>query len=465
MRMSLENSVAAINASLCSSPGGRIFHITGTSEQSYDDYLGLTGQSALISFQDVSENLSNPGDTEGVPPTEAGLNPQSSTDLADSRIASDSQEDQLTTLEMQILEKQIEQDLDPDSGMTAAEVWEDTRSISRKAKRLALEALSLRETQVTASWGTSARFTHEDYTVGWVCTRPLEYAVAEGMLDEQHSALPQVENDTNTYTLGGMQRHNVVLLCIPAGAMETGVASTAVSGMLRSFPNIRIRLLVGIAGGVPNHQIDHQIDIRLGDVVVGSPVSSSGGVMLLKGIGESFAETGTLETPPRELGNALATLQARHIRRESEIQHYIEEMLEANPAMRLPFSFPDPEGDLLFPPHYEHKDMPNCLECDPSQVIPRPEHRGRPAVFYGPIGWTNSVIRSGLAREDVSHQSDIYCIEMETMGLINYFPCLVIRGIWNYSDSHRNKAWQCYAAATAAGYAKELLGTVQTAQI
>jgi nucleoside phosphorylase len=457
--MSLENSVAAINASLCSSPGGRIFHITGTSEQSYDDYFRLTGPSALISFQDVSEYSSNPGDTEVVPPTEADLNPQSSTDLADSRIDSDGQEDQLTTLEIQILEKQIEQDLDPDSGMTAAEVWEDTRSISRKAKRLALEALSLRETQVTASWGTSARFKHEDYTVGWVCTRPLEHAVAEGMLDEQHSALPQVENDTNTYTLGGMQRHNIVLLCIPAGAMETGVASTAVSGMLRSFPNIRIRLLVGIAGGVPSHQND----MRLGDVVVGSPVSSSGGVMLLKGIGESFAETGTLETPPREFGNALATLQARHIRRESEIQRHIEEMLEANPVMCL--SFPDPEGDLLFPPHYEHKDVLNCLECDPSQVIPRREHRGRPAVFYGPIGWTNSVINSGLAREAISHQSDIYCIETETMGLINYFPCLVIRGIWNYSDSHRNKAWQCYAAATAAGYAKELLGTVQTAQI
>lgn len=47
------------------------------------------------------------------------------------------------------------------------------------------------------------------------------------------------------------------------------------------------------------------------------------------------------------------------------------------------------------------------------------------------------------------------------MGLINFFPCLVIRGIWNYSDSHRNAIWQDYAAATASAYAKELLGTVQ----
>jgi nucleoside phosphorylase len=37
------------------------------------------------------------------------------------------------------------------------------------------------------------------------------------------------------------------------------------------------------------------------------------------------------------------------------------------------------------------------------------------------------------------------------------FPCLVIRGICDYADSHKNKIWQPYAAATAASYAKELL--------
>lgn len=37
------------------------------------------------------------------------------------------------------------------------------------------------------------------------------------------------------------------------------------------------------------------------------------------------------------------------------------------------------------------------------------------------------------------------------------FPCLVIRGICDYADSHKNKMWQPYAAATAAAYAKELL--------
>lgn len=46
---------------------------------------------------------------------------------------------------------------------------------------------------------------------------------------------------------------------------------------------------------------------------------------------------------------------------------------------------------------------------------------------------------------------------MEAAGLMNAFPCVVIRGICDYADSHKNKVSQPYAAAAAAAYAKELL--------
>ncbi|OCL01599.1 TPR-like protein [Glonium stellatum] len=54
---------------------------------------------------------------------------------------------------------------------------------------------------------------------------------------------------------------------------------------------------------------------------------------------------------------------------------------------------------------------------------------------------------------------------MEAAGLINSFPCLVIRGICDYADSHKNKAWQAYAAATAAAYAKEVLSVIPAAEV
>ena len=40
---------------------------------------------------------------------------------------------------------------------------------------------------------------------------------------------------------------------------------------------------------------------------------------------------------------------------------------------------------------------------------------------------------------------------------MNNVPCLVIRGICDYSDSHKSKEWQGYAAIVAAAYAKDVL--------
>ena len=54
------------------------------------------------------------------------------------------------------------------------------------------------------------------------------------------------------------------------------------------------------------------------------------------------------------------------------------------------------------------------------------------------------------------HQN-VLCFEMEAAGIVNTLPCLVVRGICDYSDSHKNKRFQESAAATAASYAKLLL--------
>ncbi|RYP41635.1 hypothetical protein DL767_000840 [Monosporascus sp. MG133] len=53
---------------------------------------------------------------------------------------------------------------------------------------------------------------------------------------------------------------------------------------------------------------------------------------------------------------------------------------------------------------------------------------------------------------------------MESAGVISEYQALVIRGVCDYADSHKNKKWQKYAAATAAAYAKEVLLLVPTAK-
>jgi hypothetical protein len=70
------------------------------------------------------------------------------------------------------------------------------------------------------------------------------------------------------------------------------------------------------------------------------------------------------------------------------------------------------------------------------------------------------VIKDSRMRDRLNKDLKAFYIEIEAAGLMNNFPCLVIRGICDYSDSHKNKEWQAYAAATAAAYAKELLSMI-----
>jgi nucleoside phosphorylase len=75
-------------------------------------------------------------------------------------------------------------------------------------------------------------------------------------------------------------------------------------------------------------------------------------------------------------------------------------------------------------------------------------------------------MRDGCTRDTLSRElGGILCFEMEAAGLMNNFPCLVIRGICDYADSHKNKNWQTFAAGTAAAYAKEVLSVIPAAEV
>jgi nucleoside phosphorylase len=115
-------------------------------------------------------------------------------------------------------------------------------------------------------------FTHNDYTVGWVCALPKEQTAATAMLDQRHADLPKPLNDYNTYTLGSIGKYNIVIACLPKGKLGTSSAATVATQMVRTFPSIKIGLMVGIGGGIPPK-------VRLGDVVVSTPVGQFPGVV------------------------------------------------------------------------------------------------------------------------------------------------------------------------------------------
>lgn len=78
-------------------------------------------------------------------------------------------------------------------------------------------------------------------------------------------------------------------------------------------------------------------------------------------------------------------------------------------------------------------------------------------IHYGLIASRNQLVKNAVVRDTLVREKDMLCFEMEAAGLMNHFPCLMIRGICDYSDTHKNDVWQGYAAMVAAAYAKDLL--------
>lgn len=305
---------------------------------------------------------------------------------------------------------------------------------------------------------------HDHYNVGWICALPLELAAAKAMLDEIHPRLPQPLHDHNSYVLGKIAGHNIALACLPSGIYGTTSASVVAEQMLSTFPSIRFGLMVGIGGGAPSPQAD----IRLGDVVVSRPTGLLPGVVQYdygKTIASGcFERTGTRNLPPRILLTALSDVQSQHMTGKTEFHEFLLEALQSvgGPV----FFYPGQERDQLFKAAYFQGVSTDCVNCDPSELISRnPRPHDTPEVHYGIIASGNQVMKNGQIRDNLAQSLGILCFEMEAAGLMDHFPCLVIRGICDYSDSHKNKIWQGYAALTAAAYAKELLLATPVAQI
>ncbi|KAF4418763.1 Kinesin light chain [Colletotrichum fructicola] len=299
----------------------------------------------------------------------------------------------------------------------------------------------------------------DDYKVAWICPLEVEQIAAMEMLDEEHPAIPKSSADHNVYSLGTINGHNVVI----AGLHQPGncPAATVVAQMRMTFPNLRFGLLVGIGGGVPV-QTDNGI-IRLGHVVVSKPAGGHSGALQYdhgKAIDGQFKRTGALAPPPAVLLNAAQALAVQRARLGVDpVQQNVRRIDITSRGLRR-FLYPGERNDHLFPPDYihQHQGAPCAAECDPSKLIPRMSDDDDMfvVVHRGNIASGELVVKDALLRDTLAQQDGLLCFEMEAAGAIADFPCLVVRGISDYCDSHKNDMWHGYAAAVAAAYARQL---------
>lgn len=322
----------------------------------------------------------------------------------------------------------------------------------------------------------------ELYTVGWIAALAKELTAALAMLDETHgkpSDFKKSSSDKNSYHWGRIGDHNIVIASLAAGVYGTVSAATTAKDMLWSFPSIKVGLMVGIGAGIARPK--QKRDIRLGDIVVSLPQGQSGGVLQYD-LGKSrvsedqghathdFKRVGILSPPPEALLKALTSLRAQARFERKKLASILENMLERYPELAETeedepgYIYQREENDRLFEASYIHASDMGCDDCDPTRTVPRTARQNPrvPRVHYGVIASGNKLVKDATERDLILKESgeDCICLEMEAAGLMNAFPCLVIRGICDYADSHKNDDWQEYAAATAAAYAKQFLGFV-----
>jgi nucleoside phosphorylase len=314
------------------------------------------------------------------------------------------------------------------------------------------------------------------YTVGWICAMRGEYNAAIQMLDKQHQDLDTNHLDKNKYTLGDINHHNVAICRLPSGDIGKSSAQRVAENFGLSFPRIKLYLLVGVSGGMPYHPNHWEVKpIHLGDVVVGSPEII--GVVAVaehdrgRILPDGFKSFSLLDKPIVQLVSAVDQIQRNYDNGDSarSFDRHLERVSPGCLRKKgIPediikgFIFPGSENDKLFKPSSTHKGGdtdPTCSQCDPEGIIPREIPNSRKPVFHrGTIASGDTVIQNAEVRDKVSKACNgAISFEMEAAGIINDTHCLVIRGISDYADSHKNYMWQGYAAATAAAFARQVL--------
>jgi hypothetical protein len=172
-----------------------------------------------------------------------------------------------------------------------------------------------------------------------------------------------------------------------------------------------------------------------------------------------------LNEPPSILLSAIGQLVQDYELDEHPLQNMIDVILNKKPRLKATYQRPDDSSDRLYKPTVIHA-TDTCGNCDQvcgteaSELVerfPRAAGAGVAEIHYGVIASGSSLMKDATVRDRLHEEGEVLCFEMEAAGLMNRFPCLIIRGICDYSDSHKNDRWQRFAAMMAAAYTKEVL--------
>ncbi|KAL7935868.1 hypothetical protein V8C35DRAFT_321354 [Trichoderma chlorosporum] len=336
----------------------------------------------------------------------------------------------------------------------------------------------------------------DEFEIAIVCALPLEYNAMVILLDhcwdEEGDPYGRARGDNNTYITGSMGGFNIVVLLLPSIGKVEAAASAA--SLRSSYPEIKLLFLNGICGGVPNVKGE---ELLLGDVIISKTV-------VQYDFGNQYPDAfKTKDTIEERLGRASKDIRSftailetdrgsdRLEKRASILLEVIQQISRERDLRRrkiAAYAYPGSSNDKLFEASYRHKHhisptyfvceasrKLSCdqLGCDHGRLVPRirleekkqleknekTKDAQAPSVFIRRVGSGDTVLKSGIDRDRLAREHDIIAFETEGSGIWDEFPCIIVKGVCDYADSHNNKHedWQNFAAATAASVVKGLI--------
>ncbi|OJZ86472.1 hypothetical protein ASPFODRAFT_206907 [Aspergillus luchuensis CBS 106.47] len=288
-----------------------------------------------------------------------------------------------------------------------------------------------------------------DYEIAIICALTVEqdavHALFDHYWDDNGPAYGKHPCDPNAYSCGAIGQHNVVLVHMPG--MGKASAAAVAAHCRASFPNLKLALLVGVCGALPFTNTAEEV--ILGDVIIGDGIIQYD---FGRQYPDQFVRRNTLldslGRPSPEIRAHLAKLKSR--RGLASLHHAMGthlRSLQRHPQFNGDYHYPGAEQDVLYKPESNIVVSRRRLE----QPSPKPH------VHFGAIASGDTLMRSGMRRDSIATREGIIAFEMEGAGISDNIPHVIIKGVSDYADSHKTKAWQPYAAGTAAACMKAFL--------